>query len=764
MNNMQKAFKEKGACGLADGGRPNPHMLGTGMAAGAGIALARRPQQIEEAVEAATAPPAPQVAPAGRGGLSGIRDNAMPPAYMLAAQRRGLADGGKPKRKMKDPLQEAIKLHETHMENPATATMKSQRELMGLMREHQAMMKNSGMADGGYIKRKPNGGEVEGPGGPTDDEAGVFALSNDEYVLPADTVEAMGGAEVLDEIRNATHEFVDEKNRPGLANGGLGGAYDWMKNKVGGLRGGQPAPAAPAAPSVAPNAMSDGITNAERVAATPKGYVTGGLARPPSRALSMAKGVGTKVVAPLAAVSAIGDSAAEDSTARYAKRFGVSEPTGDGSMGDMLKFAGLRAGGFASDLGNTLTLGLAGKMYRDRPGEASDAPVAAPSAPTAQAAAAPATPVNPEDARVSQELASRGVSLPDQGGSRMSYPDAQASSMRGGLGAGKQYKLGGGQYDTGNADIFATSTRPDGKLNSFTGVGNGNRPNWEDRPENRQNYLDAVARAAADKSKVAALAVGNIDGTADGLDRAWRLASGDPEATAAVTAALQQQGLRRAALNGNKGAADILAQQGRDATDVRVANITTSGAERVGLAKARADMAKAAQDQKNADREFELRQNADARAGGKQRRDEVNDKLTGIFGPQIGKDGALNPAYAEFKAAIDETLLGRTVDGTPNGRQATLEDLGDQKLEQYAQDFKAYKQDNPGSVRGFIDWVLGKEVAETNNLDDMAVKPGSAQKGFFNDTYQTVDGRTRYMNEETLPGLRRAGFLPQGGR
>lgn len=40
-----------------------------------------------------------------------------------------------------------------------------------------------------------------------------------------------------------------------------------------------------------------------------------------------------------------------DSTARYAKRFGVDEPTGDGSVGDLAKFTALRAGGFASDLG-----------------------------------------------------------------------------------------------------------------------------------------------------------------------------------------------------------------------------------------------------------------------------------------------------------------------------------------------------------------------------------------------------------------------------
>lgn len=68
----------------------------------------------------------------------------------------------------------------------------------------------------------------------------------------------------------------------------------------------------------------------------------------------------------LAAGSAIGDSTAPDSTARYAKRFGVDEPTGDGSVGDILKFSALRAGGFASDLGNTLTGGLAGRLFADQ--------------------------------------------------------------------------------------------------------------------------------------------------------------------------------------------------------------------------------------------------------------------------------------------------------------------------------------------------------------------------------------------------------------
>lgn len=55
-----------------------------------------------------------------------------------------------------------------------------------------------------------------------------------------------------------------------------------------------------------------------------------------------------------------------DSTARYAERFGFDEPTGDGSIGDIAKFAALRGLGFASDVGSTLTGGLADKLYRDK--------------------------------------------------------------------------------------------------------------------------------------------------------------------------------------------------------------------------------------------------------------------------------------------------------------------------------------------------------------------------------------------------------------
>jgi len=52
-----------------------------------------------------------------------------------------------------------------------------------------------------------NGGSVRGPGGPRADAVKAW-LSNDEYVLPADTVRQVG-LPALDQLRMATHRFAD---------------------------------------------------------------------------------------------------------------------------------------------------------------------------------------------------------------------------------------------------------------------------------------------------------------------------------------------------------------------------------------------------------------------------------------------------------------------------------------------------------------------------------------------------------------------------
>lgn len=105
-----------------------------------------------------------------------------------------------------------------------------------------ALQRLFGMADGGEA---PDG-EIKGPGGPTDDKVGPVMLSDGEYVLPADTVEAIG-KDKLDAIREATHKFVDSDD-DGMANGGfLDEVTKRAKAGFSALRSAvTPAPAAPA--------------------------------------------------------------------------------------------------------------------------------------------------------------------------------------------------------------------------------------------------------------------------------------------------------------------------------------------------------------------------------------------------------------------------------------------------------------------------------------------------------------------------------------
>lgn len=126
----------------------------------------------------------------------------------------------------------------------------------------------------------------------------------------------------------------------------------------------------------------------------------------------------------------------------------------------------------------------------------------------------------------------------------------------------------GNNYGIGK--YLATSNRADGKKNVFSGEGNlPNNPN----AVSPENFAAATARAAQDKAGLVSLAIGNIDGTAEGLDRAYRLAAGDPEATAAVEAAIGQRKLKSAALGGSKNATSILNQQNENDTRIGVANI-----------------------------------------------------------------------------------------------------------------------------------------------------------------------------------------------
>ena len=70
------------------------------------------------------------------------------------------------------------------------------------------------------VERMSNGGKVRGKGGPRDDKIGPVMLSDGEYVLPADTVKAVG-VDFLDRLRDATHTYSSPAKRNGMANGGM---------------------------------------------------------------------------------------------------------------------------------------------------------------------------------------------------------------------------------------------------------------------------------------------------------------------------------------------------------------------------------------------------------------------------------------------------------------------------------------------------------------------------------------------------------------
>lgn len=91
--------------------------------------------------------------------------------------------------------------------------------------------------------RFADGGRVAGKGGRTDDKVGPVMLSDEEYVLPADTADAIG-RDVLDQLRLHTHDFKDDRKESALRKqqGAAdhladGGSPDWLeKGKAMGQR------------------------------------------------------------------------------------------------------------------------------------------------------------------------------------------------------------------------------------------------------------------------------------------------------------------------------------------------------------------------------------------------------------------------------------------------------------------------------------------------------------------------------------------------
>lgn len=207
-------------------------------------------------------------------------------------------------------------------------------------------------------------------------------LSNGEYQIPPEQVHQVG-VQALEQMKDSTHTPVQEQQGFGLkpelffANGGVVPFNE---------------EAARRAQSSTPNRMIDvtpknppsTITNAPAANATtatspvnpaqPQGSGFGAGIRNFVNNSKLVKGVGY-----LGAASSLFANAATPSE-DYRERFGLGDqsPEDLGTAKGFAKDFGVRALGYASDLGNALTFGQAGRLYADKQRIASEAKAAQP--------------------------------------------------------------------------------------------------------------------------------------------------------------------------------------------------------------------------------------------------------------------------------------------------------------------------------------------------------------------------------------------------
>lgn len=217
-------------------------------------------------------------------------------------------------------------------------------------------------------------------------------LSNGEFQLSPNQVHSVG-VQTLDAMKNQTHVPVDQPQlgfKPGqskpelfFANGGLvpsvyPSADDIRRaqqNRIGGpqMRDVTPVNRQLPATSTTPSTTSSPSANPSNPAPTQGGGGGGGIRNFVNNS-KLVKGGGA-----LAATSALFANA-DTSSENYRERFGIGDqsPEDLGTAKGFVKDFGVRALGYASDLGNALTLGQAGRFYADKQRIASEAKAAQP--------------------------------------------------------------------------------------------------------------------------------------------------------------------------------------------------------------------------------------------------------------------------------------------------------------------------------------------------------------------------------------------------
>ena len=312
-------------------------------------------------------------------------------------------------------------------------------------------------------------------------------LSNGEFQLSPDQVHSVG-VQTLDAMKDQTHTPVDQpqlgfkpgQNKPELffANGGLvPSAYPSaddirraQQNRIGGPQmrdvSGITRDVNRSLPSTTVNTPSASPSNP---APTQGGGFGGGIRNFVNNS-KLVKGVGY-----LGAASSFFANAATPSE-DYRERFGLGDqsPEDLGTAKGFVKDFGVRALGYASDLGNALTFGQAGRLYADKQRIASEAKAAQPEFnakqnnpntvvdnPFGNNKAPPTTQTQPEVQTPSNSAQNSDPYAIQQKGNSFSYanPSAAAQARADGIreGEGLGFKVRPVNDPRGVANLFANT-------------------------------------------------------------------------------------------------------------------------------------------------------------------------------------------------------------------------------------------------------------------------------------------------------------------
>ena len=320
-------------------------------------------------------------------------------------------------------------------------------------------------------------------------------LSNGEFQLSPDQVHSVG-VQTLDAMKNQTHVPVDQaqlgfkpgQNKPELffANGGLvPSAYPSaddirraQQNRVGGpqmrdVSGitrdvNRPLPSTTLNTSSTTSPPSSSPANP----APTQGGGFGARFNSLRQGINRAANTGLGKLGTVGALASTGFAVADTPTERYRERFGLGDYNPEDSNGMLFaKDLGVRALGAASDLGNAMTLGQAGRFYADKQRIASEAKAAQPAFNAKQdggqstdpfidkPVTAPSQPIVPQDKQ--QNSTQNDPYAIQQKGNSFSYanPGAAAQARADGIreGEGLGFKVRPVNDPRGVANLFANT-------------------------------------------------------------------------------------------------------------------------------------------------------------------------------------------------------------------------------------------------------------------------------------------------------------------